>query len=280
MAMKYFELYNGLKIPVLGMGTYPLNGLRLSFFTACAPTCIGGGYSLIDTASAYSNEYWIGYGIRLSPVPRSRFFVTSKLSNSEQRNGNVRNALLKSIKKMAIKKIDLYLMHWPNPETYLDCWKKMEDLYDEGLVRAIGVCNFHQHHLENIFSSSRIRPMVNQIELHPLLSQKPLVDFCNKHDVQVEAYSPLARMHQKLIHNEALLEIAKNKQKTLPQVVFRWNYQCGIIPIPKCSSLKRLRENIDIFNFELSTEEMQRIDNLNCNFRVRHDPDNCDFYKL
>jgi len=153
-------------------------------------------------------------------------------------------------------------------------------LYREGLVRAIGVCNFHEHHLKKLLENADVMPAVNQVELHPLLSQGNLVAFCKERGIQIEAYSPVARMHDKLIKNEILVSIANQHKRTVPQVILRWDFQHGIVSIPKSSHPARLKENIGIFDFNLSDEEMKLIDLLNIDFRVRYDPDNCDFSKL
>jgi methylglyoxal/glyoxal reductase len=152
-------------------------------------------YSSFDTASAYGNEKWVGRGIRFCGKKRSDLFITIKLSNTEQRSGEVKNAFQNSMARLGIKYLDLYLMHWPNPEIYLTSWKQMEDLYKEGQVRAIGVCKFHDHHLERLLKIADVIPAINQIELHPLLSQINLVYFYEKNGIQVWAYTPLARMH-------------------------------------------------------------------------------------
>jgi len=239
-----------------------------------------GGYSSFDTSAAYGNERWLGFGQKLCEKSRRELFITTKLSNTQQRSGDVEKALQKSLKFLRISYVDLYLMHWPNPDTYLDCWKKMEELYNKGVARAIGVCNFHQHHLEKLLEIATVTPAVNQIELHPLLSQKSLLNFCNKKRIQVVAYSPVARMHDKLIGNFILTELAKKYGKTVTQIILRWDYQCGVITIPKTQQVKRLLENIEIFDFELSSDEILAIDSINEDFRVRHNPDNCDFSKL
>ncbi|MGA1871250.1 MAG: aldo/keto reductase [bacterium] len=237
-------------------------------------------YCRFDTAAAYGNEEWLGRALKLCGKRRRNLFVTTKLSNSNQRSGDVRLHFKNSLSRLGLKYLDLYLMHWPNPDTYLNSWKQMELLYEEGLVRAIGVCNFHQHHLEKLFKIANVVPAINQIELHPMLSQKNLADFCERNTIKVEAYSPLARMHDKLIKNKTLASIAQKHNKSVPQVILRWNYQNGHLSVPKSSNLLRLKENISIFNFTLSNNEMFSIDQLNCNFRVRYDPDNCDFNKL
>lgn len=275
--MKYFILNNGIKMPVIGLGTFPMRRLELFKVFFQATSC---GYTSFDTSSAYGNERWLGLAQWISRKQREKLFFTTKLSNSQQREGSIRKALEDSLRLLKLDYIDLYLMHWPNPETYLKSWKEMEKLYEEKLIRAIGVCNFHEHHLNKLFSVANVIPAVNQIELHPLLSQKPLVNFCKKYNIQIEAYSPLARMNEKLIKNKTLIDLSKKYNKTISQIIFRWNYQNNIIVIPKTSHKNRLIENIDFFDFEISSDDIKKIDLINCDFRVRHNPDTCDFTKL
>lgn len=264
-------------MPAVGLGTYPMQGKELLLTTMRAARM---GYTSFDTSNAYGNEYYLGWGLMLCGRRRKNLFITTKLSNKQQRTGDVRKALQDSLTNLHTDYVDLYLMHWPNPDTYLESWKQMENIYEEGLARAIGVCNFHQHHLETLLAHGKIVPAVNQIERHPLLSQKPLLDYCKQKGIAVTAYSPLARMHDTLIHNPALEAIAKAHGKSVTQIILRWDIQCGIATIPKTANKARLKENISLFDFALSEEEMNIIDGINQNFRVRHDPDNCDFSML
>ena len=275
--MDSVTLNNGLEMPLMGMGTWPLNGLKFAMLVRKA---VGLGYCSFDLASAYGNEKWFGRGLRFCGKNRKDCFITTKISNVEQRKGNVRAALRGSLKKLGIKYLDLYLMHWPVPDMYESTWKQMEEVYKEGLTLAIGVCNFHKHHLKKLLKTADVVPAVNQVELHPLLSQADLVAFCSREGIQVEAYSPLARMHDKLIKNDTLTSIADRHKKTVPQIILRWHFQHRIVSIPKSSSPARLKENISIFDFNLSDEDMRLIDLLNIDFRVRYNPDNCDFSKL
>jgi diketogulonate reductase-like aldo/keto reductase len=270
-------LNNGCEMPVLGMGTYPLKGLKLALLVRKA---VKLGYRSFDLAPAYGNEKWFGRGLKFCGIKRDECFITTKLSNRDQREQDIRLAFKASLTRLGLKYLDLYLMHWPVPNLYLSSWKQMEILYREGLVRSIGVCNFHEHHLKHLLDNSDIVPAVNQIELHPLLSQRNILSFCNGRDIQVEAYTPVARMHEKLIKDERLVSIAKQYKKTVPQVVLRWDFQHGLVSIPKTSSPVRLKENISIFDFNLTDKEMDVLDLLNVDFRVRYDPDNCDFSML
>ena len=273
----YIVLNNEIEMPLIGLGTYRLSGMKMVSFIRKA---VKHGYRNFDLAPAYGNEKWFGRAIPFCGRRRKNLFITTKLSNRGQETGDVRSQLLASLKRLRIKYLDLYLIHWPVPDLYVSSWKQMESLYKEGLVRAIGVCNFHKHHMENLLKYAEVIPAINQIELHPLLSQLPLRQYCEEKGIQVEGYASVARMHEKLISNETLTTIADRHRKTVPQVIIRWNYQHSIPTIPKTSNSDRLRENINIHDFALSDEEMASIDSLNIDFRIRFDPDNCDFSKL
>lgn len=275
--MEGIKLNNGLSIPKIGLGTFPMNRYVL-LKTVIQATRIG--YNSFDTSRSYGNEKALGFALKLSLVKRENIFITTKLSNEQQRTYNVKNALLSSLKLLKTDYVDLYLMHWPNPETYLDSWRQMEELYLQGYCKAIGVCNFHEHHLEELLKIAKIIPAINQIEIHPLLTQKPLIKYCKKHGIQPEAYSPLARMDKRLVENGVLENLAEKYNKTIAQIILRWDYQCGVISIPKTENKNRLRENISIFDFNMTEEEIESINNLNCNYRIRHNPDTCDFTKL
>lgn len=275
--MENIKLSNEIEIPKIGFGTFPMKGIRVIKAILLA---LKFGYKRIDTASAYGNERGIGIALKLSLMPRNNYFITTKLSNREQENGDIEKALRKSMKRLGVKYIDLYLMHWPNPETYINSWKEMEKLYKKGLVKAIGVCNFHQHHLDKLMKECEIVPMVNQIEITPLLTQEPLIKYCKEKNIIVEAYSPLGRMNEKIKNNDVLKKIANNKNKTISQIILRWNYQKERCFSCKSENMKRIKENIDIFDFKLSKSEIIEIDQLNIDFRIRHNPDNCDFSKL
>lgn len=275
--MEYFKLSNQVKIPAINYGTFPMTKFTCVKALNCA---LRNGYEGFDTAHAYYNEKWCKFGMMLSMRKRENLFITTKISNVQQRSGDVESALHHSLKELGLKYIDLYLMHWPNPETYLRTWKSMERLYKDGLVKAIGVCNFHQHHLESLMEVADIMPMVNQVEIHPLLSQRELVNFCKDNSILVEAYSPLARNNPQLMKNDVLIELGKKYSKSVAQVILRWDYQNHIVSVPKSGNPDRMRNNISIFDFELTESEMSKIDALNKNMRIRHDPDNCDFSKL
>ena len=276
--MQHIRLNNNMKMPIIGIGTYPLNGVPLIRTILNAYGC---GYTSFDTSAAYFNEECLGVAIkRIISYGGAPPFITTKLSNTSQREDNVREGFFNSLKRLGLKYIDLYLMHWPYPDKYIGSWKQMEVLYKEGFVGAIGVCNFHQHHLERLLEEAEILPAINQIELHPLLSQKPLINYCKNNRIQVQAYSPIARMDPKLVEHPILFKLAKKYKKTVPQVILRWDIQQGIIVIPKSGNKKRIKENIDIFDFEFTKNEMLEIDSINKDYRVRFNPDTADYINI
>ncbi|WP_126557808.1 aldo/keto reductase [Dictyobacter kobayashii] len=232
------------------------------------------GYRSIDTAAAYGNETGVGTAIKQSGVSRSELFVTTKLWNADQGYDSALRAFDESRKKLGLDVIDLYLIHWPVKGKYKDSWKAMEKLYRDGSVRAIGVSNFQIHHLNDLLQNSEVVPAVNQIELHPLLSQTELRRFCQEKGIQVEAWSPLIQGK----HNLPLLkELADKYHKSAAQIILRWDLQSGIVTIPKSIHTERIRENANVFDFTLSDEDIQRLDGLNRNERTGADPDNFNF---
>lgn len=262
-------------MPWLGLGVWRItNPEELDF---AVKTALETGYTSIDTADVYGNEEGVGKAIRESGVPREQLFITTKLSNKMQRKGY--EATLKAFetsrKKLGLEYIDLFLIHWPVKGKYTESWKALIKLYNDGLVRAIGVSNFQIHHLEDIINETGVVPAVNQVELHPWLNQNELVDFCRKHNIRVEAHSPLMGGHLNEVRE--LGEIAKKYQKTPAQVVLRWNLQREIIVIPKSVHKERIVENSRIFDFNLSDEDMEAINSLNRNRRFLPDPDNVYF---
>lgn len=238
---------------------------------------INSGCRLLDTSSAYGkNEEILGEVIKKTGK-RSELVLMVKISNSEQRTGNIKNAFENALKKLNTDYIDLLLLHWPQTETFTQSWLQMVDLYNAGKVKSLGVSNFHQHHLEELSTVSDTIPAVNQIELHPLLTQKPLVEYCTQRGIQVISYSPLGRMHDVLIKSKPLRQLSKKYNKTVPQIILRWNLQLGIIPIPRTLSIDHYDEFMNIFDFELTDDEIAQIDSINENIRLRYNPDTCDF---
>ena len=235
------------------------------------------GFTLLDFSAAYGNEKLIGEAIKRSGVERSDLFLTTRVSNIQQQKSDIREQFFNTLKVYGTEYVDLYMFHWPVTGLYLDTYKQMEQLYKEGHCRAIGVANCHQHHLEEIFNVADVVPHINQVEIHPLFTQKPLLNYCKSMNIAVEAYTPIARFDDRLVRLPALKAIAAKHSKTVVQVVLRWHIQNGIIPIVRSLNKGRQLENISIFDFELTDEEMMIIDGFNINSRLRYDSDNCDF---
>lgn len=234
---------------------------------------------LYDTSRAYGgSERVLGKGLR--KYNRKKFFIITKLSNYDQRNKTVREALKDSLKQLDMDYVDLYLIHWPQTNTYLDSWKQMEELYKEGFCRAIGVCNCNIHHLEEIKKIAEIMPMVNQFECHPLFVNDNLRNYCNQNGIQVMAYTPTGRMDFRLSNNRKLETLSTKYNKSIPQIILRWHIQMGNIPIVNTIKQKHLKDNMDIFDFELSEDDVKLVTSININSRLRYDPDNCDFERL
>lgn len=304
---KTFSLVNKVEIPVIGTGpgipkpgskwkwmdripfvgrcvnavVYRVNGRinRQKWVNSLAES-LKMGYRMIDYSSAYGNEQLLQKAIKKSGLRREDIFVISRAANKDQYNHCVRESFMSSLKKIGVDYLDLYMFHWPVTDHYVETYKEIEKLYKEGLIKAIGVCNCHQHHLEAIMNECEIVPMVNEFEVHPLFTQKPLIQFCKDHGIHVIAYTPLARNDDRLRKNLILRGIAQKYGKTIYQVILRWDVQNGLTPIPRSANVERNRQNLDIFDFELSDEEMKAIDSININSRLRFDPDNLDFHSV
>lgn len=266
-------LHNGVKMPAFGLGVYKVEeGIQIE---ETIKTGLEIGYRLIDTASFYKNEEGVGRAIRNSGISREELFITTKVWNTDQGYESTLKAFETSMEKLGLDYLDLYLVHWPVKGKYIETWRALEKLYREGRVKAIGVSNFKIHHLEDLLKNSEEKPVVNQVELHPLLSQEDLREFCQRHNIKVEAWSPLAR--GRFLDEPVLKKIADSHNKSSAQVILRWHLQNQIIAIPKSVTASRLKENADIFDFELTPEEMKVINGLNQNQRFGADPDNIDF---
>ncbi len=268
------KLNNGVEMPILGLGVYEAKEETVNAVKCALQT----GYRHIDTAAFYGNEEDVGRGVRESGIARNEIFITTKVWNSDMRAGTQREAFEKSLKKLSLDYIDLYLVHWPVPDKYKETWKILEQLYQEGLVRAIGVSNFEISHLEDLLADAKVVPAVNQIEIHPRNTRKELISYCEGKGIVCEAWSPLGA--GTLLKNELLLKIGEKHQKSSAQVMLRWDLQQGILTIPKSTNPNRIRENADIFDFELTKEEMNTIDSLNQNqFNevTGADPNHVDF---
>lgn len=273
--VKSLTLNDGNEIPPIGFGTWKIvpNG-RAKKAVAQA---IEEGYRLIDTARIYVNERGVGKAIHESGIPREELFVTTKLWNGDHGYDKAHQALQKSLKRLQLSQVDLYLIHWPVTKQRLESWDALVDMRQQGLTRSIGVSNFTERHLKELFAHSDVRPAINQIEFHPLLyeEQKGTLELCKQEGIIVEAYSPLASggMFQ---DSKVLGEIAKRHSKTNAQVVLRWSVQHGTIPIPRSQSREHVQENLDIFDFELTQDEMEAINGLSNGTRTCWDPNSME----
>ncbi|KIL40499.1 glyoxal reductase [Gordoniibacillus kamchatkensis] len=257
-------LRGGVRMPWLGLGVWQVNnGEEVENAVKAA---IRAGYRSIDTAEAYENEAGVGKAIRESGVPRSELFITTKVANQRQNEGydSVLRAFEESLKRLQLDVVDLYLVHWPLEGKYVDAWRALVKLYREGRVRAIGVSNFTVDHLERIIDQTGEVPAVNQVEYHPLLTRNKLHNYCKQHRIQLEAYSPLMQGH---LDVPLLQELGRKYAKTPAQIVLRWNLQNEVVTIPKSVREQRIVENAAIFDFELSDDDMNRINGLNRDYR-------------
>lgn len=256
----YFEMMNGVKIPAIGFGTSLIEGDECIKNIKLA---LKAGYRHIDTASVYRNEEEIGIAIKESNIPREEIFITSKVWKDSMGYENTMNSFNNSLKKLQVDYIDLFLIHWPrnnDPKLNIDTWRALEDLYKAKKVRAIGVSNFLKHHLEIILNNCEIVPMIDQIEFHPGLMRPETIAFCKEKNILLEAWAPLGK--GSMLKNEDLLRIANKYNKSVAQICIKWCLQNNVIPLPKSSNFNRMLENKDIFDFEISNEDIQYINNM------------------
>ena len=273
MAVAKTRLYNGIEMPWLGLGVHRAGaGSEVEAAIKCA---LRAGYRSIDTATYYQNEHSVGKAVLESGVPREEIFLTTKVWNSDQGYHSTIKAFETSLKKLQTNYIDLYLIHWPQTELTFDTWKAMEELYEKGQIHAIGVCNFLIPHLKRLMENSRIKPMVNQFEFHPELVQPKLLRFCKENQIQPEAWRPI--MKGRVNDIELLQELAAKYQKSPVQIVLRWDIQKGVVTIPKSVTPERIIHNAAVFDFEISREDMLKIDGLDKNARMGEDPNEISF---
>lgn len=270
------KLSNGIEMPYLGLGVYKAkSGEEIN---SAIKAALNAGYRLIDTAAFYKNEEGVGKAIKESGISREEIFVTSKIWIEDQGADTTRKAFESSLKKLDMEYLDLYLIHWPVPGKYLDTWKVLQELYTEGKIKAIGVCNCMIHHLESIQELGGIQPMVLQNEFHPKLVQQEIIDFCAENNIQYQAWSPL--MRGEILDNSTIKELAEKYEKSEAQIVIRWDLQKGVATIPKSVHKERIIENADVFDFELSAEEVLMIDKLEDRTRTgAHPNDFMDHFK-
>jgi diketogulonate reductase-like aldo/keto reductase len=261
-----YELNNGVEIPIIGFGTWTLKGDEA---TNTVKYALEKGYKLIDTTSFYNNERAVGSAIARSTIPREELFITTKVWDNEQGYEKTLKAFERSLEKLKLDYLDLYLIHWPR-DPFLETWKAMTELYREEKIRAIGVSNFTIEHLNTLLRHTEIVPAVNQVEFHPFLNQKNLLRFCREHDIKLEAYSPLTK-GRKLSH-PTLQELSDKYNKSPAQILLRWGVQHEIIEIPRSSNEAHIAENCDVFDFSIQESDMERLDNLNEDLRAVDDP--------
>lgn len=264
-SMQYITLNNDLRMPQLGYGVWKVPNEEA---TSAVEKAIDAGFRSIDTAKVYGNEHGVGEALANISIPREDLFVTTKVWNADQGHENTLNAFDESLKKLGLDYVDLYLIHWPTPkyDEYVETYKALEKLYKDGRTKAIGVCNFDIEHLQRLMDECDVTPAVNQVECHPYLQQKELKDFCKKHGIRVEAYSPLMNGTD-VLQDEVIKDIADQYNKTEAQVILRWHLQSDVVVIPKTVTPKRMDENLDVFDFELSDADMDKIAGLDRNLR-------------
>jgi diketogulonate reductase-like aldo/keto reductase len=261
-------LNNGVEMPLFGLGVYKAGpGEETIDAVLWALEC---GYRLIDTARVYGNEEEVGEALRRTDVPREDIFVTTKLWNSDQGYDQTHDAFEASLDALGLETVDLYLMHWPVPETRIESWRAMEEIYESGRARAIGVSNFARHHLEELDDESDIVPAVNQFELHPFGQQHDVVEATRERDIAVQAYSPLTKARR--LDDSALVQIAKDAGVTPAQALLRWSLQKDFLVAVKSTNNSRIRENAGVFDFELNDAQMDALDELDEDLHVAWDP--------
>jgi len=261
------ELNNGVKMPIIGLGTAALFGKKAYQSVVWA---LESGYKMIDTASMYGNERNVGKAIQESGIPRDELFITTKVWETDQGYDNTIAALEKSLKKLKLSYIDLYLIHWPRSNLRFETWKALEKILEDDKARAIGVSNYTIRHLETLFEIASTLPAINQVEFTPFLYQKELLNFCKNNKIVVGAYSSLTRGQK--FDNSTLKSISLKYDKTPAQILIRWGLQHGIIQIPRSQSKQHIHENVDVFDFNIDNEGMELLNNLNEEFRLTEDP--------
>lgn len=267
--MDYVQLNNGVKMPQLGLGVYKVTEEEIERAVKAA---LESGYRAIDTAQFYENEKALGNVLKETDIPREDLFITTKVWNSHQGYEKTLEAFDASLEKLGLEYVDLYLVHWPCPDfdLYIETYRALEKLYNEGKVKAIGVSNFNIEHLERLLKECDVTPVLNQVECHPYLQQQALKAFCREHDIHVEAWAPL--MKGKLMEDEVIKTLATKHQKTPAQIILRWHLQNETIVIPKSVTPSRIKENIDVFDFALTKEDMEEIATLDRGERQGKEP--------
>nr|WP_317333151.1 aldo/keto reductase [uncultured Romboutsia sp.] len=275
--MEFVTLNNGVKMPILGYGVYQVTKEECE---RCVLDALKVGYRHIDTAQAYNNEEEVGLAIEKSGVPREKIFLTTKVWIDNYGYENTKKSIEVSLKKLRTDYIDLVLLHQPVSDTY-GSWRALEELYEEGKIRAIGISNFYADRMVDFASFNKIKPMVNQVEINIFNQQKELKEWADKYDIELEAWAPFGEGRKGIFENPTVLEIAKKYNKTAAQVMLRWNIQRGIIVIPKSTHIERMEENFNVFDFELSEEDMKTISEIDLKeslFFSHQDPNTIEFF--
>lgn len=281
--MKTTILSNKMQVPLLGLGANGIWGEKAKHSDLAKNQydiytyALKAGCRLFDTSAAYGyNEEILGEALA-AVGNRKEVLLMTKISNPAQRKYRVRQDLENSLRRLQVDQLDILLLHWPQTGTFVDAWLELEKLYNEKLVRAIGVCNCNKHHIEEILHRAHIVPMINEFEVHPLFTQDALINYCRYHDIQVVAYTPVGRMHDVLIKAKPIRELAAKYLKTPVQIILRWHWQFGRVAIPRTVNPAHFDEFMDVQNFALTEKELCWISSLNDNIRLRYDPDSCDF---
>lgn len=267
---KLIQLSDGKTIPQLGLGVWKADNNQV---IKAIHHALDTGYRLFDTAAIYHNEEGVGKALKQTTVPRDELFITTKLWNNDQ--SHARGAVLESLQRLQLDYIDLYLMHWPAPsrDLYVEAWKQMIILQKEGLVKSIGVCNFQPEHLERLITETGVTPVINQIEIHPLMQQAPLRAWNTTHKIVTESWSPLAQGGEGVFDSPIIQKLAEKYNKSPAQIVLRWHIDSGLVVIPKSVTPSRIEENFHIFDFKLEREEVTAITTLDQKKRLGPDPD-------
>jgi diketogulonate reductase-like aldo/keto reductase len=268
MSVPTVKLSNGVKIPQVGLGLWLVKDEKEC--KSAVKAALEAGYTHFDTAQIYGNEQFLGAALKEAGAKREDVFITTKIWNENQYWTDIDSSLEESLKKLQTDYVDLLLLHFPVTELRRPAWKKMEQIYKSGKAKAIGVSNYTIRHLQELLDENEIVPAVNQVELHIYLQQPELVEFCQKHGIVVEAYSPL--VHGEGMDNEVLQAIAKKHGKSVAQIMLRWCIQKDTVVLPKSVHAERIRENLELFDFELDAEDMQRLARLERNLRTAWDP--------
>ena len=304
--MQAFTLNNGVEIPAIAFGPGSFvgwNGYSVFNGWPCAGRlnrwgkrlqdhrkrragvelmrrAFRAGVRLVDYSHTYLDEWIITEAMQLEHLDRGEVFLTSRASNQDLYRDRVYESCKASLAAMHVDQLDLYMFHWPVPDLFIKAYKDMERLYREGVIRAIGVCNCHQHHLQAILDQCEVPPAVNQFEVHPLFTQEPLVEFCRQHGIRVEAYTSLARNDDRLRNEKVLKNLAAKYGKSHAQIILKWHIQRGVIPVFRSRNAARIKANLNLWDFELAPDEVQAVSALNLDSRLRYDPDRSDLSRL